>query len=461
MSHSMRSMRGRGAIGTSCAVAMLAVLAPASAQARSETFTLKSKPFTLSGFQTTFPKVGVPTPRRSGYITRMDAWLVDGRGRRVTIRDVMLHHIVFINNGRPGGRSKHSSCPGRGGEPFWGTGEEKQPLILPRGYGYQVAGRDRWSMQAMLMSHSLRAHVVRVVFRVRMVLGAQMRRVKPLWLRANGCTTHPSYDIEGDMPPGGVHQREHLWRMPHDGRIVATSAHLHGSAFGMTIKQPRCGERTLVDNRPLYGHPDDIVYRAKPVLHEPGPIATGHFLSQTGLPVRKGEMLRVTGLYDGTRPHPRVMAIAHVYVALDREAPRACVPRPKDAHILWTRTDGREKAPEMKLPIHGLGSDGMVHEIDRPPGKEVVDESPEVQVRLTGERFVPANLSVARGTSVTWNFLDRARHNVTLAAGPRHVASANVGRGAHYSRALNTPGTYKLFCYLHPITMTQVISVRP
>ena len=28
-------------------------------------------------------------------------------------------------------------------------------------------------------------------------------------------------------------------------------------------------------------------------------------------------------------------------------------------------------------------------------------------------------------------------------------------------KTLYEPGTYKLFCYLHPITMTQVIDVRP
>ena len=58
----------------------------------------------------------------------MDAHLVDRRGRRVSIRNVMLHHIVFITSGA----RKNGSCPGRGGEPFWGTGEERQPLKLPR-----------------------------------------------------------------------------------------------------------------------------------------------------------------------------------------------------------------------------------------------------------------------------------------------------------------------------------------
>jgi len=455
-------MRRLGASGGLCVlVCALAAALPSTASARTQIVTLKSKPFALSGFKTIFPKIGVSTPRRSGYITRMDAWLVDAKGRRVSIKKVMLHHIVFINSGRPGVIHKRTSCPGRGGEPFWGTGEEKQPLILPEGYGYKVGARERWSMQAMLMSHDLRAHRVRIVYRVRMVIGGKLKRVKPLWLRANGCTKHPSYDIDGDPAVGDVHKREHLWRMPLSGRIVAASAHLHGSSYGLTVKQPRCADRTLVDHQPLYGYPNDIVYRAQPILHEPGPIATGHFLSKTGIPIRKGEFLRVTGLYDATRPHPRVMAISHVYVAVDREAPNVCEAIPKDAHILWTRKDGRHTPPKIDVPLNGLGPDGKVQEIDRPPGPEKFVSELSTRVDLADERFKPANLSVALGTQVVWRFDDIARHNVTLASGPRYVGSPNSGQGARYTRTLNTPGTYKLFCYLHPITMTQVISVRP
>jgi len=450
-----------GLAGFLVAAFALVAIAPAAAEARTQTFDMQTRPFTLSGFQTIFPKIAVPTPERAGYVTQMDAWLVDARGRKVTIRDVMLHHIVFINAGRPGGAPKRSSCAGRSSEPFWGTGEEMQPLMLPPGYGYPVGARERWNMQAMLMSHSLRAHTVRIRYRVRMVLGERRKRVKPLWLRANGCTKHPSYDIEGDMPPGGVHKRQHLWRMPISGRIVAASAHLHGSSYGMTVQQPRCADRTLIDHKPLYGLQSDIVYRAKPILHEPGPIATGHFQSQTGIPVRKGEFLRVTGLYDGTRPHVQAMAISHVYIAAEREAPRACAPPPTDARILWTRKSGRTQAPVVEVPLNGIGADGQVREIDRPAGPEQFSMSPTAAVSLARERILPANISVARGTRVNWDFVDAATHNITLASGPRLIGSANVRKGARYSRTLNTPGTYKLFCYLHPITMTQVIAVRP
>jgi hypothetical protein len=440
----------------------LAVLAPPAAQARTEILRLHSKRFLLSGFSTIFPKVAVPAPHRGGYITRMDAWLVNDRGMRVSIRDVMLHHVVFVNGGSPKGPHKGGSCPGRGGEPFWGTGEEKQPLILPGGYGYKVAAGDDWRMQAMLMSHSLLAHRVRVVYKVRMVVGAKLTRVKPLWLRATGCTMHPSYDIEGDQRPSGpIHMKQSLWRMPLSGRIVAAAAHLHGSSIGMTIKQPRCGDRTLIDHKPLWGLPNDIVYRARPVLHEPGPIATGHFLSKGGIPIRKGEMLRVTGLYDATRPHVQVMAISHIYVAPDRAVPRRCVPIPTDAHIFWTRTDGRTTPPYVPVPLNGLGSDGLVHEVERPPGDTRVIDGPAALVRLTDQHFEPANLSVARGTDVVWRFNDSGLHNVMLANGPRLVSSTNQLKGFRYAKKLYTPGTYKLFCYLHPITMTQVITVRP
>ena len=453
--------RPGGWIGLVAVACALAAILPAPAQAETVNLTLKTKPFVLSGFTTIFPKVGVPTPKRSGYVTRMNAHLIDENGRRVSIRNVMLHHIVFVNTGYKGGAPKKTTCKGRGGEPFWGAGEEKQPLMLPDGYGYQVDRRDGWTMQAMLMSHDLRAHKVTVVYTVTMVVGEKLSRVKPLWLRANGCTTHPSYDVTGDMPLGGVHARSYLWRMPLSGRIVEATAHLHGSSYAMTIDQPRCDDRTLIEQQPRYGYQNDIVYRARPVLHEPGPIATGHYLSETGIPVRKGEFLKVTGRYDGSRPHPRVMAIAHIYVAVDGDAPRSCAPLPQDGHIFWTRTDGTFKPPVMTLPLNGLSPDGRVVEIDRPAGVERVVDSTATRVDLEDERFVPANLSVGAGTKVIWSFDDTERHNVTLADGPRLVASPNAGKGTRFVQTLATPGTYKLFCYLHPITMTQVITVRP
>jgi plastocyanin len=125
--------------------------------------------------------------------------------------------------------------------------------------------------------------------------------------------------------------------------------------------------------------------------------------------------------------------------------------------VLWTRTDGRRSGPtDLRLPLYGLGEDGRVREIDRPPGREVVaGDRASVDVRGT---FRPANLSVARGARVTWRFPER--HNVLIAEGPRNVASGSRSRGRTYRRRLDVPGEYRLFCSLHPVTMQQVVRVR-
>ncbi len=438
-------------------LAALGAAAPAAAATRTMTF--REGPFTLGGFETKTPKTWVRAPQVNGYLTHMDARLVHANGRRVPISRVMLHHIVFLNSSSAAARNR-TSCGGRSGQPFWGTGEERQKLILPPGYGYRLRAGDRWFMQTMLVSHSLRGQRVYVEYRARVVTERRMTPVRPLWLRANGCTRHPSYDVFGDGGRGSVHRRAHTWRMPLSGRIVAAGAHLHGSSTGMTISQPRCQDRTIISHEARYAGPSDQVYRLRPVLHEPGPIATGYFLSRTGIPVRRGEPLRVTGLYDNSRPHPQVMAISHVYVAPGRpRSARPCAPLPADARTHWTRRDGGPVPPAVTVPLNGLDAQGRVVEIDRPEGATVVAGA-RATVALRGSRFAPPNLSVARGARVTWRWEDSVRHNVLLASGPRNVASSTRGRGATYARTFTTPGTYKLFCYLHPVTMQQVVEVR-
>jgi plastocyanin len=312
-------------------------------------------------------------------------------------------------------------------------------------------------MQTMLMSHTTATQVVHVEYRFKLVTGRPLTDVKPLWLRANGCRSS-SYDIGGGAGEGADHVRAHDWRMPFDGRIVAAGAHLHGSAKDMTISQPRCDDRTVIRHAPRYGNPNDLVYRLRPVLHEPGPIATGYFLSRTGIAVRRGEPLRVTGVYDASRPHPGVMSITHVYVARDPAVRRAarCAPLPADRRTYWTRRDGRAQPPVVRLPLYGLDDRGKVVEIDRPRGREVVEgDRAEVVARDT---FRPANLSVGLGAEVTWRFPER--HNVLLAEGPRTVASGTRTGGDRWTKRFDTPGEYRMFCWLHPVTMQQVLRVR-
>lgn len=128
------------------ALALLLVAAPASAKPRE--VTLRYGPIGVDGYGTVIDTVRVPAPRVDGFITRMHARVVDGSGRQVPVRKIMLHHILFSTPTR----RDETYCPGAS-ERFYGTGEENQWLRLPAGYGYEITRDDRWKMNFMLMNH--------------------------------------------------------------------------------------------------------------------------------------------------------------------------------------------------------------------------------------------------------------------------------------------------------------------
>jgi ribosomal protein S18 acetylase RimI-like enzyme len=96
--------RLRAFAGICVAAFALAAIAPAAADARTETFKLRSPAFHLAGFQVKFPKVSVATPHRSGYITRMDG-VARRRGRPPDVDprgDAASHRL---HRRREGGRA--------------------------------------------------------------------------------------------------------------------------------------------------------------------------------------------------------------------------------------------------------------------------------------------------------------------------------------------------------------------
>src|SRR3954454_24279216 len=144
-------MAGRRVLAMAVA-ATLVCAAPASA--KRTTYTLQYGPVRMAGFNVKFPKAKVRTPRVNGYIVHMNAELVNSKGRRVTIRDVMLHHLVFHRRRES---SVRNACSSPHGEAFYGTGEEQQEQRLPAGYGLRIGKDDNWRVTAMLMSHSMAA----------------------------------------------------------------------------------------------------------------------------------------------------------------------------------------------------------------------------------------------------------------------------------------------------------------
>jgi plastocyanin len=439
------------------AIAATMALAPGTASA--QTITYRAGPFHINGFQTLLPKIRVRSPHMDGYITKMNATLHYGNGRRVSIRRVMLHHIVFLNDGRPN-KEPGGSCKGRKGEPFYGTGEEREQLLLPKGYGYPVHQHDRWRMQTMLMSHSFEARNVWVQYTFTFTKRKQTP-VRPFWIRANGCkTTQPSYSVQ--QLSGGLDHRTFRWTVPMNGRIVAAGGHLHGGAISMSLTQPACGDRKLLDTDPLFGPKNDLVYRIRPILHEPGPVGTRFFQSRTGIPVRKGEKIDLQADYNADYARARVMSIMHVYLA-QGPAPRSsqCAALPKDAKEILLRSDGHVgDPPYVKIPFNVLGDNGKLTTVDHLPGPAKVFNGP-AQVQVVDNRFKPAKLEIPLNGQITWTFADQVGHNVLLASGPQVVGTPTLSGGVKYtSRGFLKPGDYQFFCYLHPITMHQEVIVR-
>jgi plastocyanin len=443
------------------AVAATALLAAASpASARERTFKLRFGPISLDGYQVKQNSDPVRNPRVDGYITRMSARVVDRRGRAIPVRRLMLHHVLFTNRGVRDGNRHDGTCPGLNRERFFGTGEERQVLELPRGYGIPIRKRDRWWAAWMLMNHRQRRDVGYIQYTVTVETAAKLTPVKAYWLDVTGCRGDVYYNVAGGSARGSTSSKTWIWRPPFDGRLVAGGAHLHGGTMSMKMFQTRCADRRIVESKPLYGMPSDPVYHVLPVLHEPGPINTSWFKTRTGIPVVKGERIRVSGDYDGGRPHVKVMAVMHVYMARARNVPHACDPLPGDLSNRNIHAPGRTTAPVITVPLTGIGPNGHARTIAGPPGRTKVVYG-NTSVLVHNYAYSKPKLSIPLGAQIKWRFPDPVSHDVTLANGPLGFASLFSRAGRTYTHRFRRPGTYKLFCSLHPVVMHQVVKVRP
>jgi len=71
-------------------------------------------------------------------------------------------------------------------------------------------------------------------------------------------------------------------------------------------------------------------------------------------------------------------------------------------------------------------------------------------------KFVPAQLTVPVGTTVTWTNGDEETHTVT--ATDRTYTSTGLEHTETFTHRFTTPGTYTYFCALHPhMTATVVV----
>jgi plastocyanin len=70
-------------------------------------------------------------------------------------------------------------------------------------------------------------------------------------------------------------------------------------------------------------------------------------------------------------------------------------------------------------------------------------------VSIKNFAFVPPNLSVASGTTVTWTNSDDVQHTVSADDGHTFDSSA-FGQGQTFQFTAGAPGTYTYTCRIHP-----------
>ena len=420
--------------------AVLGLALPGTALAETLTLTLRvPTPITIGPYGVVQGEMLVPSPNRDGYVVGMSATLVDTAGAELPIQNVMLHHVVF---GKLGVRdytcSTYTGYDGRTrpafAERFYGLGEERTEIEFPAGYGYANRASDLWGMVYMLMNHRNARDTVWVQYTVRYVVDEPLVPVKPVWLDVRNCSSDPIFSVPGTGPMFSTYSQQSDFVMPESGRLVAGGAHLHGGGLRLALRNATCGT-DMFTSEPTWGLP--VI---RPVMHENGPKHMSTFASAAGIPVSRGDRLRLTAVYENSLPHTRVMGIMIVFLAPDSVAP--CAPAPALAPDPLS-TPG--VPPRVVLPLLRQPTGRLFHDL---AGTWAGDF-----------RYGHQRLSLPRGSTFRWRFLGRERHDVTLASGPVGFASQSRSSGA-FSFRFTRSGTYRLFCSLHPTQMTQVVVVR-
>jgi plastocyanin len=436
---------------------------------------------------------GLPGGQDS-HITHAEVDLVDQNFDPVPISRLMLHHIVFLNLAR-----QDRTCEGKGfagfgeedtsggtnyaPERWYAAGEERAKISFADGYGYPTRNNHNWSMVYMFMNHKPTTdNQAWVEYKLTIDTSGDLEPAIPYWLDVANCRADPIYNVPGMSPKakkralrrarkGGPplrssHTRSEDFTVQEDGWLVGGAGHVHGGAEKLTITKPSCNNLQVAQSVPTWGLPSHEFYNVKPVLHEPGPIGMSAFQTRQGIPVTAGQQIRLNSIYDGVRPHVRVMGIYIVYLAQDRPddlpaaTPQTCGGAPGDiAYGPGTNLTGRPGPVPYTIPLTGLNAQGNAVTINGPPGP--IRRMKNGATVFVGDRyFGRPNVRLRRGSTLNYFFGTNELHNLTLANGPLGIGSPNLDKNRVFSQRFTRAGTYRLFCGLHPTQMSQRVIVK-
>ena len=269
---------------------------------------LRYGPFVIppanAGGESHYANIAVPSlakPCTNCFLLQFEPDLVYADGTSANLdTGLTLHHAVLFSAGR-----QDASCgpdqpfPGKLGQRFFASGNERTPGLFPPGFGYYVDGGN-WSGIFHVMNHSASAKTVYFRLRVRWSPAAAggVLPLTPIWLDMNNCQTS-EYAV-----PAGPSSSHWTWTSNLTGRIVSTGGHVHNGGIRTTLTNQTTGQH-LCTSWAGWGR--------KPAYQ--GSIESMSVCSWDRVgTVQKGEVLDLESVYDAPQPVPDAMGIMMAFV---------------------------------------------------------------------------------------------------------------------------------------------------
>jgi hypothetical protein len=243
----------------------------------------------------------LPKPCSNCFVQQFEPDLVYADGTSANLdTGMMLHHAVLFSAGRQDPTcGPEEPFPGKLGQRFFASGNERTPGVLPPGFGYYV-DQGNWSGIFHIMNHGSAAKSVYFRLNVRWSPAATggILPVTPIWLDMNNCRTS-EYAV-----PAGPSSSHWTWTSNLTGRILSTGGHVHNGGVRTTLTNQTTGQHLCTSwagwgKKPAYqGSIESMSVCA---------------WDRVGT-VKKGEVLDLETAYNAPAPVPGAMGIMMAFV---------------------------------------------------------------------------------------------------------------------------------------------------
>lgn len=306
---------------------LVAVFAPASANAEITTSTIEYGPYTIpagngephnhetAGMIENKLETNISKPCTNCTLIGITPDLVYTNGSEANLETgPMLHHAMFSASG--GGKSD-VTCGEQFpfsflGERFFASGNERTAIDLTElNYGYKVGSSETWNMVIELMNWETEEKTVKLKMTYEYATGSDhssREALRPVWLDVAQCSETSHYSV----PSGEESDTHYDWKASFGGELIAAAGHIHDHGVNIALTNQSESGSLLCDSVAGYGGtgyetPDGRSHVSSMSICAGEPVAT----------FSKKDTLRLHSIYDVPAGHHNIdnaMGIMIAYV---------------------------------------------------------------------------------------------------------------------------------------------------